>query len=141
MKVDREIELPGPQTAAKRQIVEQSPHAAAPRRHDDLVQMRITGDDGRRGRLDDIGEVGVRKSPAQGMDGRRGEDDIANLAQPNQENPTYQLVVFDDSFVDEHDRDVVFDLVDTLARGAFQRGAVFDKGDRRFAIRTGENLQ
>jgi len=87
MKVDREIELPGPQPAAKRQVVEQSPPAAAPRRDDDLVQMRIAGDDRRRRRLDDIGEMGARKPPAQGMDGRRGEDDIANLAQPNQEDP------------------------------------------------------
>src|SRR4051812_28405674 len=50
-------------------------------------------------------------------------------------------VVLDGCFVDEHGRDVIFDRVDALAGRALQCGAVLHDGDRRFTVRTGENLQ
>src|SRR3954462_12260555 len=50
-------------------------------------------------------------------------------------------VGLDGRFVDEHDRDVIFNRIDALAGRALQRGAVLHDGDRRFTVRTGENLQ
>ena len=50
-------------------------------------------------------------------------------------------VVFDSGFVNEHYGNVVFDGVNTLARRALQRRAVFDERDRCFAVRAGENLE
>ena len=53
--------------------------ARAARRDDHLVEVRVVGDDRRRGRLDEIGEVRVGKSLAQRAHGRRREDDVADL--------------------------------------------------------------
>jgi hypothetical protein len=50
-------------------------------------------------------------------------------------------VVVDSGFVNEHYGNVVFDRVDTLARRAFQGGAIFDERDGCFAVRAGENLE
>ena len=52
-----------------------------------------------------------------------------------------ELVGFDDGFVDEHYRNVVFDRVHALACSAFQGRTVLDERDGGFAIRTRENLE
>jgi hypothetical protein len=49
--------------------------------------MRVIGDNRRRRRLNDVGEVRVRKATPQGMNGRSRENHIADLAQANQKNP------------------------------------------------------
>ena len=132
---------------------EQPAHARAARRDDHLVEMRIAGDDRRGRRFDEVGEVGVGKPPAQGADGRRGEDDVADLraAEPAGSDELRRLrsaitqsrnsVILDRRFVDQHHRDVVLDGIDALARGALERGAVLDERDRRLAVRTGENFE
>jgi hypothetical protein len=51
--------------------------------------MGIPRDDGRRGRLDDVSQVGVGKVLPQSADGGRRKDDVANLAQANQKNPQF----------------------------------------------------
>src|SRR5262245_21921369 len=50
-------------------------------------------------------------------------------------------LLLDGRLVDEHDGDVVFDGIDTLARVALEGRAVFDQFDGRFAVGTGENFQ
>ena len=51
------------------------------RRDDHFIQMRVVDDDRRRGRLDDIAEMRVRKSAAQRVNRRGGEHDVTNLPQ------------------------------------------------------------
>ena len=48
--------------------------------------MRVVGYHRSGGRFDEIGEMGVRKPPAQGCHGGRGEDHIADLPQAHQQN-------------------------------------------------------
>src|SRR6185503_8862151 len=44
-------------------------------------------------------------------------------------------------FVDEHDRDVVLDRIDTVTGGALERGAVFHELHRGLAVGTRENFE
>ena len=61
------------------------PRQAAPAGRDNhVVQVRVVRDDGRGGRFDEVADVGVGKMPAQAADGRRREDDVADLPQPDQ---------------------------------------------------------
>jgi hypothetical protein len=55
-------------------------------RDDDLIEVRIRRHDRRRRGLDDIREVSGRKALADRADRRCREDDIANLAEPNEKN-------------------------------------------------------
>ena len=48
--------------------------------------MRIVLDDRRRERLDEIREVSIRLKPPQGPQQRSREDDVANQAQPDDED-------------------------------------------------------
>ena len=64
-----------------------APARPRPRGRDDhVVDMRVVLDDRRRVRLDDVGDVGGGKVAAQRANGRRREDDIADLAEPDQKN-------------------------------------------------------
>ena len=47
----------------------------------------------------------------------------------------------DGRFVDQHDRNVVLDRIDALARAAFERRAVLDERHRRLAMGTGKNVE
>ena len=51
------------------------------------------------------------------------------------------LLVFDRGLVDQHDGNVIFDRIHTVARLAFQSRAVLHRRDRRFAVWTRENLE
>jgi hypothetical protein len=82
VKVDRHVESSAPQTARELKIGQQ----AAPRRDDDLVQVRIPRDQRGRMGLDEIGDVCVWVPVADAADGRRREDDVADLAKPEQED-------------------------------------------------------
>jgi hypothetical protein len=86
VEIDRQLEALRTQPPAKREIVEHAPGATSTRRHHDLVQMWIASDHRRRRGLDDIGEMRVRKPPPQRLDGRRCENNITDLAEPNQKN-------------------------------------------------------
>lgn len=49
--------------------------------------------------------------------------------------------VLDRRLVNEHDRDVILDQVNALARSALQCGAVVDQGDRRLAVGARQNVK
>ena len=83
MKVDREVEPRGAQPAAEAEIAP----PPGPRHDQHIVEVRVAGDDGRGGGFDEIREVGVGKAAADGANGRCREDDVANLAQPDEEDP------------------------------------------------------
>src|SRR5262249_58427554 len=153
VKINRDVEPLRAQPPPECDVAGEPAQSAGSRRDHDLVQVRIVRDDRRGRRLDDVGEVRVRQSLPQRVKRRRGEDDVANLPQANEENPRElvgwsveelaipQLVFFDGGFVDEHDGNVVLDRIHTLARGTFERGSVLHERDRRFTVRAGENLE
>ena len=91
VKIDGEVVALGAQPAAKREIAEQSAHAAGARRDDDLIQMGVAGDDGRGRWLDDIADVGVRKPLPQRMDGGGREGDVPNLPEADKKN-THRVI-------------------------------------------------
>ena len=80
MEVDDEVIAFGAQLSGERDIVKKAGHTTASSSDDNLVEVRVVGDDGSCGRLDDIGEVGVGEALSQSADGRRREDDVADLA-------------------------------------------------------------
>ena len=86
MKVDRQIVVGAPQAPREADVGDHPGDAASPRRDQDLVEMRIAGDDGCGGRFDQVGEMRVRILPAQGGDGRGREHHIANLPQAHEED-------------------------------------------------------
>ena len=83
MKIDGEIEALHAQPADERKI------RCQPRawRDDDLVQVRIRGDERRGMGFDEVGEVRVRETRADAPDCRRREHDIANLTKTDQKDP------------------------------------------------------
>ena len=54
---------------------------------------------------------------------------------------TYRISGLHRGFVDQHDGDVVFDRVDTLARAALKSCAVLYENDRRFTVGTRQNFE
>jgi hypothetical protein len=86
VKVDGEVVALCAQSARESEVAQQAAHAGGARRDDDLIQMRVVDDDRRRGRLDDIAEMRVRESAAQRVNRRRGEHDITNLPQADEED-------------------------------------------------------
>jgi hypothetical protein len=156
VKIDREIVTFAAQPQTEGDIRQRAAHARRPRRDDHAIEMRVIGDNRRRRRLNDVGEVRVRKATPQSANGRRRENHIANFAQANQKNPREfvtgcvgewantrlrELVILDGGLVDEHHGNVVFDGIHAFARPAFQRRAILDEGDGCFATRTRENLE
>ncbi|MGC4080962.1 MAG: hypothetical protein QM736_02305 [Vicinamibacterales bacterium] len=61
------------------------------RRHHHLVEVGVRRDDRSSGRFDDVGEVCVREVIAKRGEGRRREDDVADLPQPNQQDLNREL--------------------------------------------------
>ncbi len=62
------------------------------RRDDQFVDIGIVLDDRRRGRLDEVRDVGLGKAPAERANGRRREDDVADLPQPDQQDLQSSIV-------------------------------------------------
>ena len=87
MKIDGEIEPPGPQLAPEAEIADKSAYAARARRDDHLIEVRIALDDRRSRRLDDISEVGARETAPQRVDGGCRKDDVADLPEADEKNP------------------------------------------------------
>jgi hypothetical protein len=87
VKIDREVVTVRAELAAEREVRGEPARPVEPLRNQDAIEMGIVHDDRRRGRLDDVGEVGVWKRPPQGMNGRGREDDVADLAQADEKNP------------------------------------------------------
>jgi hypothetical protein len=86
MEIDRHVEPAGAETPCQPEVVAKPGHAAAAGGHDHFVQMRIGRNHGRGCRLDDVRNVGVWKTIAQAANGRRRENNIANLPQANEQN-------------------------------------------------------
>ena len=87
VKVQYEIESRPPQPQRQPGIVAQPPPAAALVDDDQLVDVRVGGDD-RFGRaLHQIREVGSRECALQRAEKRGREDDVADQAEPDEENP------------------------------------------------------
>ena len=148
VKVDREVVALARAAGGRARGRPSRPRSAArARRDDDLVEMRVAGDD-RRGRgLDEIGELRVGKPPAQRVNGRRREDDVADLAQANEQDCNCRSI----SQFSRHSSIVASSISMTgmssligytrLHVRALERGAVLDERHRRLAVRTGENLE
>ena len=134
MEVDRDVIRVAPQPSAQREVGSKPGGTAPARRDDDLVEKRIVLDNRRGSRLDDVGEVSVRKSFAKRANGGRRENDVTNLPKANEQD--LQSIRFDGRFIDEHDRDVILDGIDAVTLGAFERGPAFDQSDGGFAVRT-----
>jgi hypothetical protein len=75
------------QAASQDQIADESTGPSAARRDDHLVQMRIVPNDRSSGRLDKVGEVRIGKTRAQRGNRRRGEDDVADFAEADEQDP------------------------------------------------------
>ena len=88
MEVNGEIELPGAQPGRQRQFGADAGEATSTWSDDHLVQMRVVRDHRRGCRFDQVGEVGARKGAADGPDCRRREDDVADLPQPDEQDPS-----------------------------------------------------
>jgi hypothetical protein len=81
MKVDGEVVSPGAKAPSERDVRQQ----VLAWRDDQLVDVGIGPDDVGRLWLDDVGHVGIREMLAQRTYRRRGEYDVANLAQSDQQ--------------------------------------------------------
>jgi hypothetical protein len=92
------------------------------------------------------------------MDGRRREDDVADLTQPDEQDPgdlricgfedlrichapRAARLLFDFRLFDQHHRDVVLDWIDALARGALEARMVIHRRDAGMALGAHENLE
>ena len=86
MQVDGHIETFLPQAAGEREVVPYPREAARPFDDHHVVQVRVVPDDGRGRRFDEVGELGLRIVAGQRADDGRREDDVANEAQPDQQD-------------------------------------------------------
>ncbi len=100
--------------------------------------MRIVLDDRRRERLDEIGEACTRLKPPQRPQQRSREDDVANQAQPDDEDVHLR---FYRRLVNQHHRDIVLDRIHTMALVALERRAVLDQFDRGLAVRARKDFK
>ena len=116
---------------ASRMSYDEPPQPARPLGDDDVVDVRVVANDRFGGRLDEIGDARVGKAPPERRDGRRREDDVADQAQPDEQNlhPSTPLGMtlsmsrsgLDRRLVDQHDRDVVLDRIHAVALVALER--------------------
>jgi len=66
--------------------------AARTRRDNQFVDIGIALDDRRRGRLDEVRDVGLWKAPPDRSNGRRREDDVPDLPQADQQDLQSSIV-------------------------------------------------
>ena len=86
MEIDGDVEALASEASCQRQVVDEPPQAATLGRDDDVVEMWVATDDRLGGRLDDVGEMGIRIVAPQRPDERGGEGDVADQAQPDQQD-------------------------------------------------------
>jgi len=86
VKIDGEVVLCLTQPPAERDIRKEPFETSRTRCNDDLVEVAVMADHGSGGRLDDVGEVCVREAAPEGMNGRRRENDVADLPEADQKN-------------------------------------------------------
>ena len=93
------------------------------------------------GGLDEIGDPRGGKPPADGGDGRRGEDHVPDQPQADEEDSQPLELFLDRRLVDQHYRYVVLDRIHAVARSAFQRGAILDECHGRLARRARQDFE
>ncbi len=86
MKVDRNIVSRAAQAPGEREVESQAGGTGGPRRYDHFVEVPVARDDRRRLGLDHVRQVTVGEPTPNRTNGGRGEDDVANHAEPEQEN-------------------------------------------------------
>ena len=86
VKIDGQVVAALAEAAAEREVLEDAFEAASPRRDDDFVEVRSMADYRSGRRLDDVGKMRVREAPPERVNGRRCENDVPNLAKPDQED-------------------------------------------------------
>ena len=86
MQINREIEVFRAEAADERDVGADALQAADAGRHDHVVQVWIVPDDRRGGLLDHVREAGRRIRALQGADQGRGENDVADEAEAQQQN-------------------------------------------------------
>jgi hypothetical protein len=82
VEIDREVVSGRAKPPTERDVRKQMPAW----RDDQLIDVRVGPDHVGRLRFDEVGDVGVSKMPSQRPDCGRGEDDVANLAQADQQD-------------------------------------------------------
>jgi hypothetical protein len=86
MEVDREIVAPALESARQLEVAHELNERRFSRRDDDFADVRITRNDRRGRRLDDVADVGVRKSLPKRADGRRRKDYVADLTETDKKD-------------------------------------------------------
>jgi hypothetical protein len=86
VEIDRQIEPGRAQTSDERDVRGHARGTSATWRHDHLVEVKVRGHDRRRSRFDDVRNVRLWKTGTNRAQGGSGEDDVANLPQPDEEN-------------------------------------------------------
>src|SRR6185503_18628180 len=86
VQVDGHVVLRAAQRARQADVGRQPRQPARLGRDDHLVEMRVAGDDGSRRRLHQIAEMRVWVTPAKRANDRGREDDVADEAQPDEQN-------------------------------------------------------
>jgi hypothetical protein len=86
VKVDRHVEAALRQRAAERDVGQQPADARATRRDDDVGQKRVSGDHRQCRRFDQIRDRRGGKPVFQSGDRRGGENNVADLAETNEED-------------------------------------------------------
>src|SRR5207248_9019931 len=86
VKVDGQVVARALEAPGKLQVCGELDEGVPFRRDDDLVDARVALDDRRRRRLDEVGDVSLRKPVTQGANRRRREHDVADLAETDKED-------------------------------------------------------
>jgi hypothetical protein len=139
VKVYGDVEAPRAQAPCPREIVTPSRETGSARDHEEFVDRRVAANHRCGQRFNEIGEVRVRVRLPQRTEQRRGEDDVADQAQADEEN--VHKLRFDGGLVDEHHRNIVLDRIHPVALIALERRVILYEFDGRFAARTGENRE
>jgi demethoxyubiquinone hydroxylase (CLK1/Coq7/Cat5 family) len=140
VQVEHQV-VPGRAKPARQvEIGRQPPACVGSAGHDHLVEVRVSRDDWRGVRFDQVGEAGARHLPPKRAKDWRREDDVADQAQADQENS--HGLVFDLRLVEQHDRNVVVaDRVDATALRAFQAGTLVDRLNGHMALGAHEDIE
>ena len=88
MEIDGDIVMAATEAKTEEQIGQQM----TPRCDDDVVEVRIRGDDRRGERFDEIRQMGAGKTLPESTNRRRRENDVADFPQTNQKNTFGELV-------------------------------------------------
>ena len=86
MKVDRDVVAAGTQRPDEAEIAAQAGNPAQPVRDDHFIEMGVVLDDRQRRRFDHVCKVRIGKLCPERTNRRCGEDHVANLAKPDQED-------------------------------------------------------